>query len=64
MGCGQSKLEGKYDDYDWKELPPEVQEAAKTLGYTKKIWDNEGKVRIQQEVNHIFVFIAYGTFFI
>lgn len=25
----------KYDDYDWKELPKEVQEAAKKLGYDK-----------------------------
>ena len=31
----------KYDDYDWKELPPEVQAAATTLGYTKKMWDKD-----------------------
>ena len=31
----------KYDDYDWKELPKEVQGAAKTLGYDKKMWDND-----------------------
>ena len=29
----------KYDDYDWKELPDNVKEAAKKLGYTKKIWN-------------------------
>ena len=36
----------KYDDYDWKELPEDVKEAAKKLGYTKKLWDGDkGKVR-------------------
>lgn len=32
---------GKYDDYDWKELPAEVQKAAETLGYNKKMWDKD-----------------------
>lgn len=31
----------KYDDYDWKELPKDVQKAAEVLGYTKKSWDND-----------------------
>ena len=31
----------KYDDYDWDELPKEIQDAAKVLGYTKKLWDND-----------------------
>lgn len=36
----------KYDDYDWKELPKEVQEAATKLGYTKKMWDKDkGELR-------------------
>jgi hypothetical protein len=29
----------KYDDYDWDELPKEVQDAASVLGYNKKMWD-------------------------
>lgn len=33
----------QYDDYDWKELPEEAKEAAKFLGYTKSIWDKDGK---------------------
>ena len=37
----------KYDDYDWKELPEDVKEAAKKLGYTKKLWDGDkGKVKL------------------
>ncbi|CAB9517617.1 expressed unknown protein [Seminavis robusta] len=32
---------GKYDDYDWDELPKEVQEAATKLGFTKQMWDND-----------------------
>ena len=32
---------GKYDDYDWDELPADIQAAAKLLGYTKKLWDND-----------------------
>eukprot|EP00542_Grammatophora_oceanica_P020026 CAMPEP_0194026990 /NCGR_PEP_ID=MMETSP0009_2-20130614/1231_1 /TAXON_ID=210454 /ORGANISM="Grammatophora oceanica, Strain CCMP 410" /LENGTH=67 /DNA_ID=CAMNT_0038665909 /DNA_START=85 /DNA_END=288 /DNA_ORIENTATION=+ len=32
---------GKYDDYDWDELPKEVQAAATTLGYNKKMWDKD-----------------------
>ena len=31
-----------YDDYDWAELPPEVQAAASLLGYDQFIWDNNG----------------------
>ena len=31
----------KYEDYDWEELPTEVQEAATKLGYTKKMWDED-----------------------
>lgn len=31
----------KYDDYDWDELPKEVQKAAAILGYTKEIWDKD-----------------------
>lgn len=32
---------GKYDDYDWDELPADIQEAAKVLGYNKKMWDDD-----------------------
>lgn len=32
---------GKYDDDDWDELPDEIQQAAKVLGYTKKLWDKD-----------------------
>lgn len=34
---------GKYDDYDWDELPPEVKTVCETLGYNKTVWDNSGK---------------------
>lgn len=34
-------MTGKYDDYDWDELPEDIQEAAKVLGYTKKHWDKD-----------------------
>jgi len=30
---------GYYDDYDWAELPPHIQEAAATLGYGQELWD-------------------------
>lgn len=33
----------KYDEMDWNELPEEVREAAKVIGYKKKTWDNDGK---------------------
>ena len=33
-----------YDDYDWAELPPEIQAAASFLGYDQFIWDNDGAV--------------------
>ena len=38
----------KYEDYDWKELPDEVKEAAKVLKYTKKIWDNDGDTPLDE----------------
>ena len=31
----------KYDDLDWKELPQDVMEAAKKLGYDEKMWDKD-----------------------
>ena len=31
----------KYDDFDWKELPKEIQAAATKLGYNKKMWDKD-----------------------
>jgi hypothetical protein len=32
---------GKYDGDDWDDLPSEIQEAAKLLGYAKALWDND-----------------------
>lgn len=43
MGGCCSSAAGEYDDYDWNELPDDVKEAAKVLGYDKKIWDGDGK---------------------
>ena len=31
----------KYDDYDWDELPEDIQDAAKVLGYDKKMWNKD-----------------------
>lgn len=31
-----------YEDYDWIELPPDVKQAAITLGYNEQLWDNDG----------------------
>jgi len=31
------------DNGDWSDLSPEEKEAALALGYTKAMWDNEGK---------------------
>ena len=39
---------GKYDDYDWKELPPDVQKACEKLGYNKKLWDKDGKSEYEE----------------
>ena len=33
---------GYYEDYDWDELPQEVQAAARILGWDKELWDNDG----------------------
>lgn len=33
----------KYDDGPWDELPPHLKEAATTLNWTKKIWDEDGE---------------------
>lgn len=32
---------GKYDDYDWDELPADVKAAAQKLGYNQKYWDKD-----------------------
>jgi len=42
-GCCSNSAAGEYDDYDWNELPENVRDAAKKLGYDKKMWDNDGK---------------------
>jgi len=31
-----------YDDYDWLELPPHIQDAAAVLGYNQRLWDSDG----------------------
>jgi len=31
----------KYDDYDWAELPEDIQEAFMVLGYNGKLWDKD-----------------------
>jgi hypothetical protein len=31
----------KYYDYEWDDLPEEAIQAAKVLGYTKKLWDDD-----------------------
>ena len=31
-----------YEDYDWTELPTDVQEAATNLGWSESLWDNDG----------------------
>ncbi len=41
------KKDVNYDDLDFQELPPEVKEAAKFLGYTKKIWNRDGKIPLE-----------------
>ncbi|KAL7484901.1 hypothetical protein ACHAW6_010506 [Cyclotella cf. meneghiniana] len=33
-------MPGRYDEYDWNELPPEARDAAEKLGYTEALWDN------------------------
>ena len=35
-----------YDNYDFKDLPDEVKEAARYLGYTSSIWDDDGTIPI------------------
>jgi hypothetical protein len=32
----------EYEDCSWRKLPPHVQTAAKVLGYTKELWDEDG----------------------
>jgi hypothetical protein len=36
---------GKYDDYDWDELPKDVQDAAELLGFNKKLWNDDKEPR-------------------
>ena len=31
----------KYDDEDWADLPEDAKEAAKVLGYTKRMWNED-----------------------
>jgi hypothetical protein len=43
MGCMQSSGP-KYEEYDWVELPIGAKNAAVTLGYEKKSWDQGAKI--------------------
>eukprot|EP00579_Thalassiosira_antarctica_P002174 CAMPEP_0201865104 /NCGR_PEP_ID=MMETSP0902-20130614/14_1 /ASSEMBLY_ACC=CAM_ASM_000551 /TAXON_ID=420261 /ORGANISM="Thalassiosira antarctica, Strain CCMP982" /LENGTH=68 /DNA_ID=CAMNT_0048389745 /DNA_START=48 /DNA_END=254 /DNA_ORIENTATION=+ len=40
----------KYDDLDWKELPQDVMEAAKKLGFDEKMWDKDKDSKCCDEV--------------
>ena len=42
-------MTGKYDDYDWKELPDDVKKACKVLGYDRKLWDKDGKAACEDK---------------
>jgi hypothetical protein len=45
---GRNAAEGlSYDEYDWDELPPHVQESAGVLGYNKNMWETGKKVAIE-----------------
>lgn len=35
---------GKFDEYDWAELPPDAKVAAENLGYTQTKWDKGHKM--------------------
>lgn len=39
-----------YEDYDWVELPPNVQEAAVTLGWSQPSWDSENGTAWSEEL--------------
>jgi len=41
--------EASYDDCDYDDLPSDVKRAARLLGYTRSIWDNDGKVPIESK---------------
>jgi hypothetical protein len=41
--------EGKYDEYDFQDLPAEVKRAAKILGYTHSIWDKDESIPIEEK---------------
>jgi hypothetical protein len=38
-----------YDDLDWDDLPVDVQEAAKILGYTSRMWDNDREPKLSDK---------------
>jgi len=39
----------EYDEYDFDDLPSEVKKAAKCLGFTRSIWDNDGKIPLESK---------------
>jgi len=41
-GAPTTVAAGYYDDYDWVELSPHIQDAAVALGYDQKLWDMGG----------------------
>lgn len=36
----------KYEDLDWAELSTDAKKAAETLGYNKKMWDNDKEPKL------------------
>eukprot|EP00562_Extubocellulus_spinifer_P024837 CAMPEP_0178673796 /NCGR_PEP_ID=MMETSP0698-20121128/34493_1 /TAXON_ID=265572 /ORGANISM="Extubocellulus spinifer, Strain CCMP396" /LENGTH=347 /DNA_ID=CAMNT_0020317831 /DNA_START=16 /DNA_END=1060 /DNA_ORIENTATION=+ len=40
LGYNSGSYEDFYADYDFAELPPDVQDAADALGYDREVWDN------------------------
>jgi len=55
LGYNKKKWNGEndggnlYEEYDFDDLPPEVRNAAKFLGYTSSIWDKDGKVPLEKK---------------
>jgi len=54
LGYNEKKWNGaedgeQYNKYDFDDLPTKVKEAAKLLGFTSSIWDNDEKIPIQNK---------------
>mmetsp|Transcript_26843 Transcript_26843/g.62752 ORF Transcript_26843/g.62752 Transcript_26843/m.62752 type:complete len:96 (-) Transcript_26843:205-492(-) len=46
---GSELVLDKYEDYDWDELPKDIQELCAILGYTKKLWDKDKEPEAMDE---------------